>query len=277
MILMFYYGQGQLSTILYSSSRDLITRLNIQMIRVPPIKRSYLEARGVYASSFQSLKERAFPSLMSGHFANMTSLDMKKYAWMNISKEKALEVPSSQDYVCQRLGSEGCAFLNTLIGKEVDYNMEESTLFTYEHSNAAKYFSTEWLRPVYGLSEITNALETSAKRIGVKMYPREKVHALNRKGGMFEIRTDHFLATAKKLIIAVPVAPLNEITGDVALGIKNNSLFKPIIGQPCFKAVAIYKYPWWENATFSGHNMTLKPWEIYLSGATCLAWMMPYR
>ena len=248
---------------------------------MPSLKVPYVEARGVYSSNFQSLKERAFPSLMSGPFARMAPLDMMQYPWINMSKEKAFEVPSSQDYVCQRLGSEGCAFLNALFGKETDYNMEQSTLFTYEHLIAKKYFSTEWVRPVYGLSEITNALETSAKHIGVKMYPREKVHAFNRKGGTFEIRTDHFLASAKKLIIAVPVAPLDEITGDVAMGIKNNSLFKPILGRPCFKAVAIYEYPWWENATFSGHNMTenmtLKPWEIYMSTATCLAMMMPYR
>ena len=87
---------------------------------MPPFKVHvpYLEARGVYASNSQSLKERAFPSLMSGPFARMASLDMKQYAWMNISREKALKNPSSQDYVCQRLGSEGCAFLNALSGKE---------------------------------------------------------------------------------------------------------------------------------------------------------------
>ena len=130
------------------------------------------------------------------------------------------------------------------------YNLQKSALFTYERSSAIKYFSTEWLRPVYGLLEVIKALETSAKHIGVKMYPSEKVNALKREGGMFEIRTDHFLASAKKLIIAVPVAPLEEITGDVALGIKKNSLFKPIIGRACFKAVAIYEYPRWENATF---------------------------
>ena len=167
--------------------------------------------------------------------------------------------------------------LNALSGKETDYNLQKSAMFTYERSSAIKCFSTEWLRPVYGLSEVINELETSAKHIGVKIYPSEKVHTLNRKGGMFEIRTDHFLASAKKLIIAVPVAPLDEISGDVALAIKKNSLFNPIIGRACFKAVAIYKYPWWENPAFSGHNMTLKPWEMYLSGGTCLAWMMPYR
>ena len=149
---------------------------------MPSLKVPYVEARGVYSSNFQSLKERAFPSLMSGPFARMAPLDMMQYPWINMSKEKALGVPSSQDYVCQRLGSEGCAFLNALFGKETDYNMEQSTLFTYENLIANKYFSTEWVRPVYGLSEITNALETSAKHIGVKMYPREKVHALNRKG-----------------------------------------------------------------------------------------------
>ena len=251
-------------------------RLNIQMFKIPAFTVDYYEARGIYASSAQLLKERAFPSLLSSPFANMTPSEMRAFAWKNMTKEKALETPSTEDFLCRRVGSEGCAFLDALYGFKIDYNREQSTLFTYESSKATKYFLSEYHRPIGGLSEITKELEKSARHLGVKAYVREKVRTLSRKGNLFVVHTDHFRVSAKKLIIAVPAAPLREIIGDVASDIKRNALFESILARPCFKAVAIYTYPWWENETNS-HNITLKPWEIYSSGTTCLSMMMPYR
>ena len=150
--------------------------------------------------------------------------------------------------------------------------------YTSTKLNLKKKLTDEYLKPKGGISEISNALETSAKRFGVKMYARERVQALNRieKGNMFAVHTEHFLVSAKKLIIAVPVYPFKEIIGDVASDIKSNRLFTPILPRSCFKAVAIYQYPWWENAT-SSHNITLKSFQRYVSSSTCLMWMMPYR
>lgn len=240
------------------------------------IRLAYVETRGFYASSLQSLKEQAFPSLLSGKFANMTSSEMSRSAWMNMTREKALEFPSYQDFMCQHLGSEGCEYMRSSFAIKVDYNMEESTLFTYEHNQAKKYFAYDFLRPFGGLSEITTALEKSARRFGVKMYLNEKVEALNRKGTSFAVRTDNFSVLAKKLIIAVPSFPLEKITGDLAAEIKSNYLFKSILARPSFKAAAVYSYPWWENTT-SSQNITLKPFEMFVSGSNCLAAMMPYR
>lgn len=246
------------------------------MLEMGGTKLAYYETRGFYASNLQSLKEQAFPSLLAGAFANMTSSQMSASAWMNMSREKALEFPSYQDFMCQRLGSEGCEYLRTSFGIKVDYNMEESTLFTYEHNQANKYFSSDYVRPIGGLSDITTALEKSAKRLGVKMYLNEKIKALNRKGSSFAVQTEQFSVSAKKLIIAVPSFPFDKIFGDVAEEIKSNHLFKSILARPSFKAAAIYSYPWWENST-SSQNITMKPFEIFVSGSNCLALMMPYR
>lgn len=246
------------------------------MFEMDGIRLAYVETRGFYASSLQSLKEQAFPSLLSGEFANMTSSEMSRSAWMNMTREKALEFPSYQDFMCKRLGSEGCEYMRSSFAVKVDYNMEESTLFTYEHNQANKYFSYDYLRPFGGLSEITTALENSARRFGVKMYLNEKVEALNRKGSSFAVQTEKFSVSAKKLIIAVPSFPFEKITGDVATEIKSNYLFKSILARPSFKAAAVYSYPWWENAT-SSQNITLKPFEIFVSGSNCLTAIMPYR
>ena len=69
------------------------------------IRLPYFETRRFYASNFQSLKEKIFPALLSGAFANMTNLEMSHFAWMNMFRVKAVEFPSYRDFMCKRLGS----------------------------------------------------------------------------------------------------------------------------------------------------------------------------
>lgn len=240
-------------------------------------KDALLQARGVFAFNFQSLKEQAFPTLMSGPFSNMTESEMYKYVWKNITKQKALEVPSYRDFLCQRLGSEGCELLNARYAVKRDFP-EESTLFRYEKNKAFSYVSGNYLKPHGGISDISNALKNSAKSFGVKMFSKEKVKQLNRKGDVFAVRTDHFLVSAKKLVIAVPSFAFEAFMGDVATDVKENVLFGSILPANAFKAVAIYSYPWWENATSSRNRTVSKPTvERFWSASTCLVGLMPYR
>jgi len=239
------------------------------------IKDVHWEARGVFVSSTQALKEQAFPTLLSGPFANMTLSEMMKYAWMNITREKTLEFPSYRDFVCHQLGSEGCEFYMARYAIKRNYG-EESFLGVYERSEASSNSSYDYYRPPGGLSDIVSALERSAKRLGVKMYARENVKAIHRKGNIFTVDTDNFTVSARKLIIAVPRTPFEEISGDVAADIKRNVFFEANLADSSFKAVAVYSYPWWENIT-SLHSLTLKPLERFFSGASCLVSIMPYR
>ena len=240
------------------------------------IKETHWETRGVFVSSTQSLKEQAFPTLLSGPFANMTFSEMKKYAWMNITKEKTLEFPSYRDFLCQQLGSEGCEFYMARYAIKRNYGGEENTLSVYELNEATSNDSCDYFRPPGGLSDIISALERSAKRLGVKMYAREKVKAIHRKGNIFTVDTDNFTVSARKLIIAVPSTPFEKISGDVAADITSDVFFKAVLPMSSFKAVAVYSYPWWENIT-SLHNLKLKPLEIFVSAASCLVSIMPYR
>lgn len=249
----------------------LVRRFNIPMLKIE-IKDVHWETRGVFVSSTQALKEQAFPTLLSGPFANMTSSEMMKYAWMNITREKTLEFPYYPDFVCHRLGSEGCQFSMAIYASKRDYD-EESTFSVYERR--AYNRSYDFFRPPGGLSDIVSALERSAKRLGVKMYAREKVKAINRKGNIFRVDTDNFAVSAKKLIIALPSTPFKDISGELAADIKRNVIFEAVLPMSAFKAVAVYSYPWWENIT-SLHNLTLKPFERFFSTASCLVGIMPY-
>ena len=240
------------------------------------IKDAHWETRGVFVSSTQALKEQAFPTLLSGPFANMTLSEMMKYAWMNITREKTLEFPSYENFVCQQLRSEGCEFYWARYASKRNYGKEMSFLGVYERSEATRNDSYDYYRPPGGLSDIVSALERSAKRFGVNMSAREKVKAIHRKGNMFTVDTENLTVSARKLIIAVPSTPFEEISGDVAADIKRNVFFKSILADSAFKAAAVYSYPWWENIT-SFHNLTLKPLQIFFSGASCLVTIMPYR
>jgi len=239
------------------------------------IKDAHWETRGVFVSSTQALKEQAFPTLLSGPFANMTLSEMMRYAWTNITREKTLEFPSYHDFLCQQLGSEGCEFYMARYAIKRNYG-EESFLDVYERREASSNSSYDYYRPPGGLSDIVSALERSAKRLGVKMYAREKVKAIYRKGNTFTVDSDNFTVSARKLIIAVPSTPFEEISGDVAVDIKRSVFFETILADSSFKAAALYSYPWWENIT-SLHNLTLhKPFEIFFSAASCLVSITPY-
>ena len=239
------------------------------------IRDAHWETRGVFVSSTKALKEQAFPTLLSGPFANMTLSKMMKHAWINITREKTLEFPAYRDFVCHQLGSEGCEFYDAVSAVKRNYG-EESTLSRYEENEAFSNDSYDYCRPHGGLSDIISALERSAKRLGVKMYSREKVKAIHRKGKIFVVDTENFTVSARKLIVAVPSTPFEDISGDVATDIKRNVFFKAILSFPAFKAVAVYSYPWWENVT-SLHNLTLRSLERFFSGASCLVGIMPYR
>jgi len=204
----------------------------------------------------------------------MTVSQMMKYAWMNITREKTLEFPSYRDFLCYKLGSEGCELYWAIYATKRNYG-EESTLFAYELNEALSNDSYDYYRPPGGLSDIVSALERSAKRLGVKMFAREKVNAIRRKGKIFTVDTNSFTVSARKLIIAVPSTPFEEISGDVPADITKNVFFKAIFAKSSFKAVAVYSYPWWENIT-SLHNLTLKPFERFFSAASCLVSIMPY-
>ena len=254
--------------------RTLARRLNIRMLKMD-IKNAHWETRGVYVSSTQALKEQAFPTLLSGPFANMTLTEMRRYAWKNMTKEKTLEFPSYRDFVCHQLGSEGCEFYWAKHATKRIYG-EESTLFRYELEEASSNESYDYYRPPGGLSAIVNAMERSAKRLGGKLYVREKVKAIQRKGNIFVVETDNFTVLARKIVIAVPSTSFEEISGDLAADIRRNVFFEAILPLPAFKAVALYSYPWWENIT-SLHNLTLKPLERFFSTASCLGNIRPYR
>ena len=254
--------------------RALARRFNIPMLKMD-IKNAHWETRGVFVSSAQALKEQAFPTLLSGPFGNMTLSQMMKYAWMNMTREKTLEFPSYRDFVCHQLGSEGCEFSMAMYAAKRKYG-EESTFSVYELIEASSNDSHDYCRPPGGLSDIVSALERSAKRLGVKMYTMEKVKGIHRKGNIFAVDTDNFTVSTRKLIIAMPSTPFEDISGDVAADIKRNVFFEAILGDSSFKAVAIYSYPWWENIT-SLHNLTLKPLERFFSAASCLVSIMPYR
>lgn len=253
---------------------DLAKRLNIPLMPMGKFKDVFFQARGIFASTFQSLKEKAFPTLMSGPFSNMTESEMYGFAWENMTTEKALEVPFYRDFLCQRLGSEGCELLNARYAVRRDY-YEESTLCRLEKRQVFKYFSYDYYRPLGGMSDFPTAVKKSALRLGVKVFAKEKVNLLGREGKGFAIRTDRFSASAKKLIIAIPSEAFGAIMGDVAAEVKGNAMFESNFGANAFKVVAIYGYPWWENFT-STQNSSKPIVERFWSASTCLVGLMPY-
>ena len=63
----------------------------------------------------------------------------------------------------------------------MNYNVARSMMTKYESIKAIN-FTSEYVRPRGGLSELVDALAKSVKRFGVRMYAKEAVSSINRDG-----------------------------------------------------------------------------------------------
>lgn len=108
---------------------------------------------------------------------------MYGFAWRNMTKEKALEIPFYRDLLCQRLGGEGgegCELLNARYAVRRDF-YEDSALCRLQKRQAFKYFSQKYYRPLGGMSDFSSAVKKSALRKGV--FKRESERSRKRRKG----------------------------------------------------------------------------------------------
>lgn len=136
-------------------------------------------------------------------------------------------------------------------------------------------FTGNEIRPVKGMSAITNALEESAKALGAKIYTGSEISSINQRKNIFVLRTSTGKIKAKKLVVAAPPGSFKKIRGHVAQMIQQQEEFKSIKAFPAFKAAAVYERAWWED--IKDEATQLYPMERFLSNSDCLGWTLPHR
>ena len=136
-------------------------------------------------------------------------------------------------------------------------------------------FTGKEIRPVKGMSALTDALEKSAKALGAKIYTGNEIATINKPKKTFVLKTSAGkMITAKKLVVAAPPGSFKKIGGKVARNIQQQEEFQSIKAFPAFKAAAVYPKAWWEDLT--DERERLYPMERFLSNSECLGFTLPH-
>lgn len=237
-----------------------------------------MEARGVFATNQSALQQQAFPLL------NKVNSKVKSQPWsykemlkyLRPKKKTVAKFPSLSTFLANHLTPEGLEYFHSLTGFLPHYSREPNAEYMYELREKNKNFERVFIRPKKGISTLTKALTDSVVKLGGKMYNNEEVTVIDELGkNKYLLKTTKFEVTTRKVVLAVPIKPLQEIQGSLAEKIKNNPMFKSIGFQVAFKAFALYEEAWWEQNSTGSRR--LEDEEECLSNSDCLGFTFPYR
>ena len=256
-------------------SRNLLQRSNISLGNWNYHHSTILESRGVFTNNSMDIKTKAFPTLDSGKFRNMTSNEMASFAFRDDHVATASHFASVDSYMSHYLTPEGAEFLSELYGYKGDYTEAINPAAYIEYLNLLFVLSDKYQRPFNGMSAFVDWLVTSVRLHGGKLYRGNRVSFIDRKENRFALNTCYFNIFAKKVVIATHPAAFMKIKGSVAKQIQRHPVFLSIQIMPAFKGAAVYKEAWWEKSV-EGRHFTLSPRQRFISNSNCMGLTMPY-
>ena len=249
-------------------------RFNISIKYFPKDNHDRLEARGFFATDRITLKRKAFPALNHGRFQNTTYQEMISYLASNL--REATNFTTLGDFISEYLTTEGFHYFNHLNAFIPNYERQPNPETLVDLVLTGANFKKNYSRPVKGLSEITRALQTSAVKLGAKLYNNEEVRIIEESPEkQFKLVTARYTVTANKLILAVPVSAMKQIKGSVAEKVRNDSIFDSVGIMVAFKGFAVFEEAWWQHNT-TGSRYLADEQEM-LSSSDCLGFTVPYK
>ncbi|CAH3038248.1 unnamed protein product, partial [Porites lobata] len=253
--------------------RNILERLSIKYEEWNFYENSRTETRGQSSREDHEIKKQSFPTLLKSKFQNMTWSEMHQYLFNEEHVREAGRFATFQTYQQNILTPEGSEFYFDIFGYEGDLRGGEKRVVEY-YKLLDEDFTGNEIRPVKGMSAITNALEESAKALGAKIYTGSEISSINQRKNIFVLRTSTGKIKAKKLVVAAPPGSFKKIRGRVAQMIQQQEEFKSIKAFPAFKAAAVYERAWWED--IKDEATQLYPMERFLSNSDCLGWTLPH-
>ena len=172
------------------------------------------------------------------------------------------------------LTPEGSRYYFDIVGYDGDLRgSPEGVVEFYEQLNE---LTGEEIRPLKGMSAFIDALATSARNLGAKIFAGEdfKILSIGKLMNRFVLRTPKHEVKSAKLVIAAPPGSFKDVRGKVAKRIQSENAFQSILARPAFKGAAVYPCAWWEGDQETVH---LYPMERFQSNSDCLGWTVPHR
>ena len=218
------------------------------------------------------IKQEAFPTLNRGKLKNMTSNDMVNYAFSDDRVSTASFFSSVDSYMSYYLSPEAAEFLSELYGFKGDYTESLNPAAYIEYLKLLFSLSSKHQRPIKGMSAVIDALVTSVRNNGGKLYANREVLSLEKIKANFILRTANLTVSAEKVVIATHPAAYMKVKGGVSEEIHRDPVFQSIKIMPAFKGAAVYREAWWNKTG----NLTLKPRQRFISNSNCLGVTTPY-
>lgn len=171
------------------------------------------------------------------------------------------------------LTPEGSKYYFDIFGYDGDLKgSPEGVIEYYEQLNE---LTGKEIRPLKGMSAFIDALVTSARNLGAKIFAGDdfKILSIGKTRNMFVLKTPKDEVISAKLVIAAPPGSFKDVRGSVARRIQRENAFQSILARPAFKGAAVYPHAWWEGNKETIH---LYPMERFLSNSDCLGWTVPH-
>ena len=202
---------------------------------------------------------------------------MFNYAYSDDRVSTASLFTSVDSYMSYYLSPEASEFLSELYGFKGDYTgtINPAAYIEYLKAMFSKFSNTK-RRPLKGMSAVIDALVSSARSYGAKLYAGSEVLSIEKGDTKFILRTANLTIFAQKIVIATHPAAFMKVKGGISEEIHRDSVFQSIKIHPALKGAAVYRNAWWEKTGNDTGNLTLEPRQQFVSNSNCLGVTMPY-
>ena len=232
----------------------------------------------MFAKSFDSLKLKAFPTLLNR--VPMNEILEKTAEFIYDAARNYTQFSTAETFLSYELSPEGAKLMEDTYGLMGDYMQAINQLSyrTYlQNKDHVISSRNEDTRPRTGMSEFITILAKEVRDRGGKIYLEETITSIDKREDKFVLQTTNFTVKANKTVITAGPTALKKISGDVMQNITGHDIFKSIVTVPAFHGAAVYKNAWWNDSIAAQKNNSLQPLEMFISSSNCLGITMPYK
>lgn len=207
-------------------------------------------ARGRRSASKDELAKLAYPSLVHLDKTRQNNSEVEDALYEQLQRgTKQKQFPAFPSFVKAITSPEGYHYLLDVSRFRGDFQYPIDTRSYLDwFKEELTYGNARLLYPQGGMGEFVKRMAKAAQKKGVKFFTSQPVKMLRHGSSGYVAITPDYRINAKKVIIAVNAAKLQDIQGDVINTIVNSPQYKQLLGIPAVTITQWWQEPWWEKA-----------------------------
>jgi len=222
----------------------LADELGIKYVAAP-LNDDLISSRGYRAFDSDSMRKLAYP------FASAGEETLYKRLRLGPERANASKYPDFRSYVRAVVGEENYLFLTDVFRFRGDFTYPLSAQGVLGFLDEDQDVCCTPSYPIGGMSEFIRRMERSALQAGARIYKRQPALEVDRSlgnSGGYRIVTPQYVATAKRVVIAVDAGAFQKVQGDIAAAIQAQPQFQDLIGIKVASIAQWWPTAWWKNA-----------------------------